>query len=159
MFRKNPRLSFQDATNRRFRYCDEGSTGTTRNSRHNIPGGALTLLTAATHPERISNLFISSGYVTGHKSKDSPFLPSTQKHEARVELRQSILGSRNCARLDCPQPCTTTWRSRSLRTDTTFIVYSVRNLVAIFSRGLGTLYSWPRRTERNTSAQQATLDG
>ncbi len=55
-------------------------------------GGALTLLFAATYPERVWNLFICGGYSKGHGSEDYPFLPSKQEREAKVELWRSNWG-------------------------------------------------------------------
>ncbi|GJL81799.1 MAG: hydrolase [marine bacterium B5-7] len=55
-------------------------------------GGALSLLFAATYPEKVSHLFICGGYAKGHGTDDYPFRHSLQERYAKVELWRSNWG-------------------------------------------------------------------
>jgi pimeloyl-ACP methyl ester carboxylesterase len=49
-------------------------------------GGVLSLLFAATYPEKVSHLFICGGYAMGHGTDDYPFRQSLEERLAKVEL-------------------------------------------------------------------------
>jgi len=55
-------------------------------------GGALSLLFAATYPEKVSHLFICGGYAKGHGTDDYPFRQSLEERLAKVELWRSNWG-------------------------------------------------------------------
>lgn len=55
-------------------------------------GGALSLLFAATYPEKVSHLFICGGYAMGHGTDDYPFRQSAKERLAKSELWRSNWG-------------------------------------------------------------------
>ncbi|MCP4008209.1 MAG: adenylate/guanylate cyclase domain-containing protein [Proteobacteria bacterium] len=55
-------------------------------------GGSLSLLFAATYPEKVSHLFICGGYAMGHGTDDYPFRHSLEERLAKVELWRSNWG-------------------------------------------------------------------
>ena len=55
-------------------------------------GGALSILFAATYPERVSHLFICGGYAMGHGTDDYPFRQSKEERIAKSELWASNWG-------------------------------------------------------------------
>jgi class 3 adenylate cyclase/pimeloyl-ACP methyl ester carboxylesterase len=55
-------------------------------------GGPLSLLFAATYPEKVSHLFICGGYAMGHGTDDYPFRHSLEERLAKVELWRSNWG-------------------------------------------------------------------
>ena len=55
-------------------------------------GGALSLLFAATYPEKVSHLFICGGYAMGHGTDNYPFRQSLEERLAKVKLWRSNWG-------------------------------------------------------------------
>ncbi|MDA9982537.1 adenylate/guanylate cyclase domain-containing protein [Gammaproteobacteria bacterium] len=70
-----------------------GATGSERAAFVTISeGGALSLLFAATYPEKVSHLFICGGYAKGHGTEDYPFRQGLEERLAKVELWRSNWG-------------------------------------------------------------------
>ncbi len=82
-------------------------------------GGALSILFAATHPERVEKLILIGSYAKRIQSEDYPWAPTREAREAEIEAIPDMWGSPDVALALAPSRAEdqafTSWLSRYMR--------------------------------------------